>query len=133
VFEGYGVGLTVAPLGLGDPGRVGPPGVVVRPWRLCEVLPVREWSDAEKALELSRIGALEAVLAAYKAFVVMGLAADRPDAGTRRRVCLRAGRPHRLRQPVLPVPPAPPAEDPRLRLAVRPHPRRPAPGDHSQR
>ena len=39
----------------------------------------------------------------------------------------------RLRQPLLSVPPAPPAQDLRTRVAVRPHPRRAAPGHDSER
>jgi Domain of unknown function (DUF222) len=76
VFEGYGVGLTVQPLGLEDPGSA-----VARPSRLTEVLPVGEWSDAEQALELQRVQRLKSVLAAYEAAVVMGLAGHRPGDG----------------------------------------------------
>ena len=57
-----------------------PQGVVSRPSRLSEVLPVAERSDAEIALELGRVVAVEAALAAYKAELVMGLAGHRPDA-----------------------------------------------------
>jgi len=81
VFEGYGVGLTVQPLGLEDPGSAGPPGAVARPSRLTEVLPVGEWSDAEQALELERIQRMKSVLAAYEAAVVVGLAGHRPNDG----------------------------------------------------
>jgi hypothetical protein len=81
VFEGYGVGLTVQPLGLEDPGSAGPPGAVARPSRLTEVLPVGEWSDAEQALELERIQRMKSVLAAYEAAVVVGLASHRPNDG----------------------------------------------------
>jgi hypothetical protein len=81
VFEGYGVGLTVQPLGLEDPGSAGPPGAVARPSRLTEVLPVGEWSDAEHALELERIQRMKSVLAAYEAAVVVGLAGHRPNDG----------------------------------------------------
>ncbi len=42
----------------------------------------------------------------------------------------RPRRAHRLRQPVLPVPQPPPAQDPRPRLAVRHGPRRHAAGHH---
>jgi hypothetical protein len=79
VFEGFGVGLTVTPLGL-EADLAGPPGVTVRPSRLGEVLPVGSRSDAEIALELGRLVAVEAMLAAYKAELVLGLAAHRPDA-----------------------------------------------------
>ena len=47
---------------------------------LSEVLPVAVRSDAEIALELGRVVAVEAALAAYKAELVMGLAGHRPDA-----------------------------------------------------
>jgi hypothetical protein len=57
-----------------------PEGVVVRPSRLSEVLPVAARSDAEIALELGRIVAVEAALVAYKSELVMGLAGHRPDA-----------------------------------------------------
>jgi hypothetical protein len=81
VFEGFGVGLTVTPLGL-DPGpAAGPSGVVVRPSRLSEVFPLGARSDAETALELGRLQSLKAVLAAYEAHLVMDLAGHRPDAG----------------------------------------------------
>jgi Domain of unknown function (DUF222)/HNH endonuclease len=81
VFPGWGVGLTVAEVG----GRSGsdvpvPEGVVARPSRLSEVLPVAARSDAEIALELGRIVAVEAALVAYKTELVMGLAGHRPDA-----------------------------------------------------
>jgi hypothetical protein len=80
VFEGYGVGLTVAPLGLGDPGPAGAPGVVARSSRLSDVLPVGEWSDAEQGLELQRVQVLKAVLAAYESHLVMNFAGHRPAA-----------------------------------------------------
>ncbi|MCF6509685.1 HNH endonuclease, partial [Blastococcus sp. MG754426] len=43
-------------------------------------LPVAALSDAEKAAELRRLQARRAMDAAYEAELVMGLAADRPDA-----------------------------------------------------
>jgi hypothetical protein len=46
---------------------------------LSEVLPVSARSDAEIALELGRVQALKAVLAAYEAELVLGLAAHRPE------------------------------------------------------
>ena len=55
--------------------------------------------------------------------------ADRP--GSRRP--LRRGRRDRLRQPLLPVPPAPPTQDLRPGMAVRPHTRRPTRGHHPER
>jgi hypothetical protein len=81
VFEGYGVGLTVTPLGPDVPGPAAAPDVVARPSRLTEVLPVDEWSAAEQAMELARIQALKSVLAAYEAAVVIGLARNRPHSG----------------------------------------------------
>jgi hypothetical protein len=81
VFEGYGVGLTVTPLGLHEPASAGPEGVVARPSRLTEVLPVGEWSAAEQAMELERIQQLTSMLAAYEAAVVMGFAGNRPPSG----------------------------------------------------
>ena len=81
MFRGWGVGLTVAELGDPSPSDWPvPDGVVVRPSRLGEVLPVAVRSDAEIALELGRIVAVEAALEAYKAELVMGLAGHRPDA-----------------------------------------------------
>jgi hypothetical protein len=80
VFEGYGVGLTVTELGRAAPEGALPPGVVARPSRLSEVLPAASRSDAEIAVELGRIVAVEAALAAYKSELVMGLAGHRPDA-----------------------------------------------------
>jgi hypothetical protein len=56
VFEGYGVGLTVTELG----GASGPAVPGDRPARSSEVLPVAARSDAEIALELQRVVALEA-------------------------------------------------------------------------
>jgi len=81
VFRGWGVGLTVTDLG-GPPRSVVPAreGMVSRPSRLSEVLPVAARSDAEIALELGRIVAVEAALVAYKSELVMGLAGHRPDA-----------------------------------------------------
>jgi hypothetical protein len=77
VFEGYGVGLTVAELDVDlGPAR---PGESMRPARLSEVLPVAARSDVETALELQRVDQLEAMLVAYRADLVMGLAAYRAD------------------------------------------------------
>jgi hypothetical protein len=78
VFEGYGVGLTVAPLGPLPGSELVPPGVVARPSRLSEVLPVADWSDAEHAMELQRVQALKAALAAYESHLVMSFAGQRP-------------------------------------------------------
>ena len=76
VFDGFGVGLTIAPLGT----DVGPSRRGERPSRLTDVLPVADWSSEQKALELTRIGRFRSMLDAYEAAVVVGLAADRPDA-----------------------------------------------------
>ncbi len=67
--DGFGVGLTVAPLDVGvppEPGR--------RPSRLTEVLPPGGRSRAGVALELRRMQGLEARIAAYKASLVVELA-----------------------------------------------------------
>jgi hypothetical protein len=80
VFTGWGVGLTVRDLG--GPSTVDwpvPEGVVDRPSRLTEVLPVAARSDAEIALELARLQPLKAMIAAYEASLVMGLAAHRAE------------------------------------------------------
>ncbi len=68
--DGFGVGLTVAPLDL-LPSRE---GVRSRPSRLTEVLPPAGRSRDGVALELRRLQALEARLAAYKASLVVQLA-----------------------------------------------------------
>ena len=80
MFPGWGVGLTVAEVGGPSSDVPVPRGAVERPSRLTEVLPVAVRSDAEIALELGRIVAVEAALIAYKTELVMGLAAHRPDA-----------------------------------------------------
>ena len=77
--DGFGVGLTVAPLDAGlppEPGR--------RPSRLTEVLPPAARSRDGLALELRRMQDLEARIAAYKASLVVQFAdtADgSPEAG----------------------------------------------------
>src|SRR4051812_10842991 len=86
--SGFGVGVTVAdlrpcpeeelpPQGI-DPAELLAAGVVERPTRLGEMMPVSWRSDAEIATELQRVAQAEAQLAAYKAELVMGLAARRP-------------------------------------------------------
>ena len=63
-----------------------------RPSRLSEVLPVAVRSDAEIALELGRVVAVEAALVAYKSELVMGLAgtsAGRAGSGARAARCRR--------------------------------------------
>ena len=76
VFEGFGVGLTITRVGV----DLGPNRPGERPSRLSEVLPVDAWPAAQKALELTRIQRFRAMLDAYEAAVVVGFAADRPDA-----------------------------------------------------
>ena len=75
------MGLTVAPVDPPWPDEAAPPRGFPssRPARLTDLLPVAGRSDAEKAVELQRVVQLEAALAAYKAELVLGLAADRPE------------------------------------------------------
>jgi hypothetical protein len=83
VFEGggFGVGVTVTPLDVEPwPVEFLPPGVVARPTRLGEMMPVAARSDAEIAVELQRVQQMEARLAADSAELVAELAARRPDA-----------------------------------------------------
>ena len=61
---GFGVGLTVSELGV--PVPVLPAGLVERPARLSEVLPVAARTPAEKAQELGRVARLKAMIAAYE-------------------------------------------------------------------
>jgi hypothetical protein len=81
VFDGFGVALAVQPVGGAWPAEAAPPGgfPAERPARLGEVLPVAERTAAEKALELGRVQQLRAMLAAYEAELVLGLAAERPE------------------------------------------------------
>jgi hypothetical protein len=84
--EVFGVGVTVAelsPAPLADAGL--PAGVLTRPTRLGEMLPVAWMSPQHKALQLQRIEQVESALAAFKAELVVGLAADRPASGDRTR------------------------------------------------
>jgi len=74
VFEGFGVGLTVTEVGRAAPEGMLPAGVVARPSRLSDLLPASSRSDAEIALELGRIVALEAALTAYQVELIAGLA-----------------------------------------------------------
>jgi hypothetical protein len=79
VFDGFGVALAVQPVDVDWSGAESPAGVGgARPARLGEVLPVAERSPAEVARELQQVERLEAVLRAYKAELVLGLAAHRP-------------------------------------------------------
>src|SRR3954469_8029222 len=81
VFEGggFGVGVTVTSLNVEPWPAVLPAGVVQRPTRLGEMMPVASRTDAEIALELQRVQQMEARLAAYTAELVAELAARRPD------------------------------------------------------
>jgi hypothetical protein len=82
VFEGggFGVGVTVTSLDVEPwPGEHLPPGVTARPTRLGEMMPVGARTDAEIAVELQRVDQMEGRLAAYRAELIMELAARRPD------------------------------------------------------
>src|SRR5688572_27630901 len=82
----FGVGVTIAGLHPFVPDEVSLPAEVVqRPSRLGELLPV-EWMTAEqKAANLQLVAEAEAQLSAFKAELVVGLAADRPASGDRQR------------------------------------------------
>jgi Domain of unknown function (DUF222) len=81
----FGVGVTVAALRPAKPHDATlPEGVVSRPSRLGELLSVEEMTPDQKAANLQRIVELEARLAAFKAELVVGLAADRPATDDRR-------------------------------------------------
>ena len=84
--EVFGVGVTVAELSpaLRDDGPL-PAGVVSRPSRLGDLLPVNLMTPEQKAAHLQRVAEAEAVLAAFKAELVVGLATDRPASGDRQR------------------------------------------------
>src|SRR3954466_3495380 len=85
--EVYGVGVTVERL-LPAPWEeevVLPAGVVSRPSRLGELLPVDAMTPEQKAVQLQWVHQAESVLAGYKAELVVGLAADRPAPVGRRR------------------------------------------------
>ena len=78
--DGFGVGLTVAALDAGPPsGWPLPAGVRARRSRLTEVLPPAGRSRAGVALELGRLQAHRAQLAAYEAALVVQLAEIHPD------------------------------------------------------
>ena len=82
VFEGggYGVGLTVNPLGpMPWDDQPPPPGVTVHPTRLGELMPVAARTEAELDAELERIVRVEGALAAYKAEIIACRARRRPD------------------------------------------------------
>src|SRR3954466_862091 len=82
----FGVGVTVAELRPAFGAEVAvPAGVVARPSRLGELLPVELMTPEQKAAQLQRVEQVEALLAAYKAELVVGLACDRPAGLDRRR------------------------------------------------
>ncbi|HET6392106.1 MAG TPA: hypothetical protein VFG13_04735, partial [Blastococcus sp.] len=86
MFEGgaYGVGVTVASLEPSPgPATVLPAGVVERPTRLGEMMPVAARTDTELAVELQRVDRVRGRLAAYEAELVAELAARRPDSTDR--------------------------------------------------
>ncbi|RBY96978.1 hypothetical protein DQ237_05085 [Blastococcus sp. TF02-8] len=86
MFEGggFGVGVTVDVLALPSwPAEVLPAGVRSRPTRLGELMPVAARTGSEIAVELQRIQALEARLAAYRTELVAELAGRRPDSDDR--------------------------------------------------
>ncbi len=81
---GFGVAVSVTPLDLPAwPEQPPPQGVTVRASRLGDLLPVAARTDAEIAAELQRVVVVESALAAYKAELVVGLAARRPDTADR--------------------------------------------------
>ena len=84
---GFGVGLTVAELRppTWDDDVLLPEGVVSRPSRLGDLLPVALMTPQQKATNLQRVTEAEAELAAFKAELVVGLATDRPASGDRQR------------------------------------------------
>src|SRR3954468_1957139 len=83
--EAFGVGVTVAELVPTPWDVVVPAGVVSRPSRLGGLLPGGVMTPEQKAAQLQRLEEAEAVLAAFKAELVVGLAADRPARNDRRR------------------------------------------------
>jgi hypothetical protein len=84
--EVFGVGVTVAELRPAPRvDDVLPPGVVARPSRLGDLLPVNAMTPQQKAVHLERIEQAESALAAFKAELVVSLAADRPAGDDRQR------------------------------------------------
>ena len=84
--ESFGVGVTVArrgPASWDEPSA--PVWVGSRSLRPGVLLPVESMTAEQKALQLQTVAQAEAVLAAYKAELVVGLAADRPATADRRR------------------------------------------------
>jgi len=84
--EAFGVGVTVAEL---SPARWDdvtlPAGVVARPSRIGDLLPVESMTPEQKAVQLQRVQEAKSVLAGYEAELVVGLASDRPASEDRRR------------------------------------------------
>jgi hypothetical protein len=82
---GVGVAVTVVPANLtrAIAEEVGD-GFVFRPVRLGDLVDVGRLTAAEKTRELQRVVRAESALAAYKAQLVVALAADRSDADDRR-------------------------------------------------
>jgi hypothetical protein len=80
----FGVGMTVAALHPDVPDDLLPPEVVQRPSRLGELLPVERMTPEQKTANLQLVAAAEAQLAAFRAELVVGLAADRPATDDRR-------------------------------------------------
>lgn len=78
--ESFAVGVTVDRLEPPPGPDVLPEGALSsRPSRLGDLLSVDEMTHAQKAFQLQRVQAAEAMLAGYKAELVVGLAADRPE------------------------------------------------------
>src|SRR4051812_13153839 len=86
--ESFAVGVTVdrlLPVEWEEEAPL-PAGVVSsRPSRLGDLLPVDAMTPEQKATQLQRVQQAEAMLAGYKAELVVGLAADRPATVDRRR------------------------------------------------
>ncbi|MGZ4509110.1 MAG: DUF222 domain-containing protein [Blastococcus sp.] len=81
---GYGVGVTVTPLGPMPWDDVSAPaGVEVHPTRLGELMPVHRRTQAERAAEIQRVIRAEGALAAYKAELVAAMARDSASADDR--------------------------------------------------
>jgi Domain of unknown function (DUF222) len=80
----FGVGVTIAALHPDVPEAPLPAGVVDRPSRLGELLPVDQMTPEQKAANLQLVTEAEGQLAAFKAELVVGLAADRPATDDRR-------------------------------------------------
>src|SRR5689334_4303088 len=78
--ESFGVGVTVARRGPApwDDSSLPVATVDSRPARLGVLLPVASMTPEQKAAQLQAVEQAEAVLAAYKTELVVGLAADRP-------------------------------------------------------